>query len=162
MNCLKYSGKGKDLNESLKVIATDKQPCWEEHQCGRETAGANYKDLGVCLAYRMNLGNACWLVYGTFCGGKERKGWKDKQEMCSTCTTYLKYDDAHKQKMFKEWIDFDEPKKETWLTRKMRQEIREDELSPAIVRESYMDFLAQYELDQEAKKVQKSGKPAEA
>ena len=152
MNCMEFSGKASD-----EVIATDKRPCWEEHECGRETAGANSKDLGVCLAYRMDLGNACWLVYGTFCGGEEREGWKEKQERCSTCSTFLKYDNAHKQHMFKEWIDFDEPAKENSSTRQMTRETWET-LSTAIDPDSYEEFLAHYELVQEGKKTQKSGK----
>ena len=142
MNCMEFSGKATDLWKTLEVIATDKRPCWEEHECGRETAGVNYKDMGVCLAYRMNLGNACWLVYGTFCGGTERKTWKEKQERCSTCSTFLKHDDAHKQHMFREWIDFPDPKKESWLTKKMRQETRIDPNAPVPTYEEFLESRA--------------------
>ncbi len=104
MNCFEKNG--------CKNTPASGKPCWEEHQCGRETAGVNAKEFGVCPAYKMNLGNGCWVVYGTLCGGEKRTDWKEKADRCSTCSTFLQYDAEHKDHMRREWIDFDEDKPE--------------------------------------------------
>lgn len=102
MNCLEMN----DFNS----VPENGKPCWEEHQCGRETTGVNSKEFGVCPAYKMNLGVGCWIVYGTMCGGIPREGHKEKAERCHTCSTFLQYDFEHREFMWKEWIDFEDPK----------------------------------------------------
>ena len=102
MNCM-------EMNDFNSVPVKGK-PCWEEHQCGRETAGVNSQEFGVCPAYKMNLGVGCWVVYGTMCGGIPRDDHKEKAERCSTCSTFLQYDFEHREFMRKEWIEFEDPK----------------------------------------------------
>lgn len=102
MNCL-------EMNDFNSVPEKGK-PCWEEHQCGRETAGVNSRELGVCPAYKMNLGDGCWIAYGTMCGGIPRENYKEKAERCRTCSTFLQYDFEHREFMRKEWIEFENPK----------------------------------------------------
>lgn len=102
MNCMEMN----NLNSVPKLG----KPCWEEHQCGRETAGVNSQELGVCPAYKMDLGDGCWIAYGTMCGGIPREDYKEKVKRCRTCSTFLQYDFEHKEFMLKEWIDFEDPK----------------------------------------------------
>lgn len=59
---------------------TVKQNCWEFKRCGREPGGVNVYKLGLCPATKEprlhgvhggeQAGRACWIVAGTFCGGK--------------------------------------------------------------------------------------------
>jgi len=43
--------------------------CWEFKKCGRENGGSKVKEMGVCPA-NPHHGRDCWMVAGTFCGGK--------------------------------------------------------------------------------------------
>lgn len=75
-----------------------KTNCWELKNCGREAGGTHAKDEGVCPAYTedklngvhdgKNGGRACWMVAGTFCGGKVQGTFADKASSCMNCDFY--------------------------------------------------------------------------
>lgn len=75
-----------------------KQNCWEFKACGRGPGGAKVKDLGTCPAATeeridgihegKNAGRACWVVAGTFCGGKPRGSFVNKYDSCTKCDFY--------------------------------------------------------------------------
>lgn len=72
--------------------------CWEFKKCGREYGGAKAKTLGICpvgpetkangLHEGKNAGRVCWVVAGTFCGGKIQGTFSDKIENCVKCDFY--------------------------------------------------------------------------
>jgi len=71
--------------------------CWEFKKCGREPGGA-HGELGVCPSATetklngshdgTNAGRACWVVAGTFCGGKVQGSFAKKYEHCEVCDFY--------------------------------------------------------------------------
>ncbi|MDM8522439.1 protein phosphatase 2C domain-containing protein [Desulfococcaceae bacterium HSG8] len=75
-----------------------KQNCWEFMKCGREAGGEKAGELGVCPVavsptfdgFNMgkNCGRMCWLVAGTFCGGKVQGRFAEKQVSCKSCDFY--------------------------------------------------------------------------
>lgn len=74
--------------------------CWEFKKCGREPGGAKADELGVCPAsieksldgiHRGdNAGRACWIIAGTFCGGKVQGEYALKIENCADCEFFKK------------------------------------------------------------------------
>ena len=72
--------------------------CWEYHNCGRETGGAQAKQLGVCPAavetrlegihHGNYAGRACWVVSGTLCGGEVQGTFAKKFGKCERCDFY--------------------------------------------------------------------------
>jgi len=72
--------------------------CWEYKKCGRELGGINAVELGVCPAYSerrlngihggRNAGRACWVIAGTFCGGKVQGTFAEKERSCLSCEFY--------------------------------------------------------------------------
>lgn len=76
-----------------------KNNCWQTKQCGREPGGKNVRELGTCPASidrKLHgvhdgdcAGRACWIVAGTFCGGKEQGTFAQKYHNCETCEFYL-------------------------------------------------------------------------
>lgn len=75
--------------------------CWEFKNCGRVPGGANALTLGVCPAYSRKAGEACWLVAGTFCGGKVQGTFAQKELSCMNCEFYKKFDMKHRMEMLK-------------------------------------------------------------
>lgn len=77
-----------------------KASCWEFKKCGRESGGINEFELGICPAYLevklngvhggQNAGRACWVVAGTFCGGKVQGTFAEKEDNCMRCEFYIK------------------------------------------------------------------------
>ncbi|MBU0730747.1 MAG: hypothetical protein KKE17_06240 [Proteobacteria bacterium] len=75
-----------------------KSNCWEFKKCGRESGGAKASELGVCAAATekrldgvhggINAGRACWVVAGTFCGGKVQGLFARKYDTCKECDFY--------------------------------------------------------------------------
>jgi hypothetical protein len=61
--------------------------CWEFKKCGREKGGSKMKELGICPAYP-DHGKNCWLVAGTFCGGKVQGVFAQKHATCMVCDWY--------------------------------------------------------------------------
>jgi hypothetical protein len=61
--------------------------CWELKNCGRELGGIKVKEMGVCPAYP-NHGRDCWMVAGTFCGGKVQGTHAQKHGTCMVCDWY--------------------------------------------------------------------------
>lgn len=69
--------------------------CWESKKCGRQPRGEKVAKLGVCPASETksldgihrgdNAGRACWVIAGTFCGGKVQGSFATKNETCATC-----------------------------------------------------------------------------
>ena len=69
--------------------------CWEVKQCGREPGGAKIEQLGVCPAAMPNKydgvnkgaygGRFCWVISGTFCGGKPQGTFAKKLGDCLKC-----------------------------------------------------------------------------
>jgi hypothetical protein len=75
-----------------------KTNCWETKKCGREPNGANAAELGICPAATeirvhgvhdgKNGGRACWMVAGTFCGGRVQGTFAAKLTNCMSCDFY--------------------------------------------------------------------------
>ena len=61
--------------------------CWEFKKCGREKGGIKVNELGICPAYPGH-GSDCWLVAGTFCGGKVQGVFAQKHATCMICDWY--------------------------------------------------------------------------
>lgn len=61
--------------------------CWEQKKCGREKGGIKVSELGVCPASPSH-GKDCWIVAGTFCGGKVQGTFAQKKASCLTCDWY--------------------------------------------------------------------------
>lgn len=72
--------------------------CWQIKKCGRERGGSKVREMGTCPAaqeqklngihYGENAGRACWVVAGTFCGGKEQGSFAQKYDNCEQCDFY--------------------------------------------------------------------------
>jgi serine/threonine protein phosphatase PrpC len=81
-------------------MKSNKQNCWEFMQCGREPGGRNTRKQGICPAAAdtafnnfnqgINAGRVCWLVAGTFCGGKVQGTFAEKHLSCKQCKFYQK------------------------------------------------------------------------
>lgn len=75
-----------------------KQNCWGFQNCGRAPGGAKVHELGVCPAAidargdgvhgGKNGGRACWMIAGTFCGGKTQGTFCQKLASCIECQFY--------------------------------------------------------------------------
>ncbi len=72
--------------------------CWQHKKCGREKGGAKEKELGICPAFALNAGDACWLVAGTFCGGKVQGVHAEKMKNCMMCDFYKTFTLEHRSK----------------------------------------------------------------
>jgi hypothetical protein len=72
--------------------------CWQHKKCGRQPGGEKVGDLGICpvatatradgLNHGQNGGRVCWVISGTFCGGKVQGTFASKMANCSTCDFY--------------------------------------------------------------------------
>ena len=72
--------------------------CWELKKCGREPGGSKVAELGVCPAATENKlhnvnngkngGRSCWVIAGTFCGGKVQGSFAQKLANCMDCFFY--------------------------------------------------------------------------
>ncbi len=72
-----------------------KTNCWEFKKCGRQPGGSKAAELGICPASTdkslsgihdgKNAGRACWVVAGTFCGGKPQGTAAQKEHTCFMC-----------------------------------------------------------------------------
>jgi serine/threonine protein phosphatase PrpC len=81
-------------------MKSDKQNCWEYMKCGRQPGGKNADKIGICPASvdatfngfnrGINAGRICWLVAGTFCGGKPQGTFAEKYVSCRQCKFYRK------------------------------------------------------------------------
>ncbi len=75
-----------------------KSTCWQHKHCGREPGGNRVAELGICPAAvegRLDgthggvaAGRACWVVAGTFCGGKVQGSFAQKVTNCLQCEFY--------------------------------------------------------------------------
>lgn len=68
-------------------------------QCGRIPGGANVADFGICPAYDFEAGQACWLVAGTFCGGRVQGTFAQKLGSCLSCDFYRQIDSQDRSTM---------------------------------------------------------------
>jgi len=76
------------------------QNCWEFKKCGREPNGLKVAEFGVCPASiekkvdgihaGKNGGRSCWVVSGTYCGGKVQGTYASKLTNCMACEFYIK------------------------------------------------------------------------
>ena len=73
--------------------------CWDFKKCGRIPGGPKAAELGVCSAFTMKAGDACWLIAGTFCGGKVQGSFAQKEGNCIVCDFYKTFDIGHRSKM---------------------------------------------------------------
>ncbi len=74
--------------------------CWEYMKCGRQPGGDKVDKQGLCPATIDPIydgfnqgdfaGRTCWLVSGTFCSGKIKGSFADKQDSCKNCAFYKK------------------------------------------------------------------------
>ncbi|OHD13064.1 MAG: hypothetical protein A2086_04010 [Spirochaetes bacterium GWD1_27_9] len=72
--------------------------CWEFKKCGREPNVNKVNELGVCpasvenkingLHSGVNGGRCCWVIAGTFCGGKVQGVYAEKLGNCINCEFY--------------------------------------------------------------------------
>ncbi len=77
----------------------EKSNCWEFKKCGRQPGGAKVGELGVCPAALdvrangvhggKNGGRACWVLAGTYCGGKIQGSYAEKIGNCLNCEIYM-------------------------------------------------------------------------
>ena len=75
-----------------------KKNCWEHKNCGRERGGKFEAAMGVCPAATdarlhgvhdgKNAGRVCWMIAGTFCGGKVQGTFGMKYKTCEQCDFY--------------------------------------------------------------------------
>jgi nucleoside-diphosphate-sugar epimerase len=80
------------------TMAEKKLNCWEFMQCGRGPGDPEAETKGVCPVvreYRLDgvhggqfSGRACWVVAGTFCGGKAQGTYAKKYKACRACAFY--------------------------------------------------------------------------
>ncbi len=77
--------------------------CWEMKKCGREAGGAKAAELGVCPAYSMNAGQACWMVAGTFCEGELQGTSAEKEKNCMGCEFFKLFDLKHRTSVRKKF-----------------------------------------------------------
>lgn len=78
----------------------EKINCWDFKKCGRAPGGAGVDNRKSCPTYLeqrlnrvhggKNAGRACWVVAGTFCGGKVQGVFAKKYESCKDCDFYKK------------------------------------------------------------------------
>lgn len=69
--------------------------CWEYKGCGREPGGKNCEAAGVCptaisealdgIHRGDNAGRSCWVIAGTYCGGKVQGHYAMKINNCTNC-----------------------------------------------------------------------------
>ena len=69
--------------------------CWEFKKCERHQGGRFAGQMGICPAFLdeslngihggRNAGRACWVVAGTFCGGRVQGTEAQKQQTCWRC-----------------------------------------------------------------------------
>ncbi len=74
---------------------TQKMNCWEFKKCDRQAGGSRIAEFGICPASTdqslsgmhggKNAGRACWVIAGTFCGGKVQGSEAQKQHSCWSC-----------------------------------------------------------------------------
>ncbi|OGF45365.1 MAG: hypothetical protein A2452_04200 [Candidatus Firestonebacteria bacterium RIFOXYC2_FULL_39_67] len=82
------------------MVNNEKLNCWEFKKCGREPGGENAGKLGVCPAALQGdcqgsnngkkCGRMCWLVGGTFCGGRIQGDFAKKVTSCMECDFFKK------------------------------------------------------------------------
>lgn len=75
-----------------------KRNCWEAKNCGRQAGGPNVREMGTCpVSVERKLhgvhdgdcaGRACWVVAGSFCGGREQGTFAQKFHNCEKCDFY--------------------------------------------------------------------------
>lgn len=78
--------------------------CWDFMMCGREKGGPKANEMGVCPAYIRRAGQACWMVAGTFCGGKVQGSFAEKQSNCMMCDFYKQFDLKHRSAMREKFV----------------------------------------------------------
>ena len=69
--------------------------CWEYKKCGRQPGGEKAETHGVCPAATEKstdgihrgdcAGRACWIIAGTYCGGKVQGDYAAKLTNCTDC-----------------------------------------------------------------------------
>ncbi len=70
--------------------------CWEVKKCGRENGSEPGAKVCPVIAETklhgvhggMRAGRACWVIAGTFCGGKEQGTFAAKYHNCEKCDFY--------------------------------------------------------------------------
>lgn len=87
---------------------TAKKNCWDVMSCGRQPGGSKSSELGVCVAAMeqrldgahggKNGGRACWVVAGTFCGGKVQGSFAAKAITCMKCAFYTQVFEEEQEK----------------------------------------------------------------
>jgi len=55
--------------------------CWEERDCPQE-------QREQCPAWEFSTGDLCWFINGTICDGTVHGSWKEKMELCQTCSIF--------------------------------------------------------------------------
>lgn len=79
-------------------MKNNKLNCWEVKQCGRGPGAGQDGDAAPCPAATeerldgvhggRNSGRACWVVAGTFCGGKVQGTHAAKYDVCKKCNFF--------------------------------------------------------------------------
>lgn len=57
---------------------TELKACWIVNQCP-------HTRKKQCPVYKLKAGTVCWMVIGSFCGGKEQTNWREKMKTCNKC-----------------------------------------------------------------------------
>lgn len=66
----------------LKHYKNELKACWVINQC----PPARKKQ---CSVYKLKAGTLCWMVIGSYCGGKEQVNWREKMKTCHTCNVLV-------------------------------------------------------------------------
>lgn len=97
-----------DSRREERYQMNKRQNCWEFKECGREVGGSRARELGICAAALeirlddvhggLNGGRACWVVAGTYCGGKAQGEFVQKYHDCKDCDFYRRVmeEDGHR------------------------------------------------------------------
>lgn len=77
-------------------MVSHKRNCWEFMNCGRNIAGSINESVCPAVGAEsldgahggLNGGRACWVVAGTFCGGRVQGMYAEKYRDCMGCDFY--------------------------------------------------------------------------
>jgi transcriptional regulator with XRE-family HTH domain len=67
---------------TLSLLDMEKQEyCWDLLKCDAEKRR-------VCPAWEFKAGKYCWFINGTICDGAPRRNWREKIEICKSCSVF--------------------------------------------------------------------------
>ena len=70
------------LLSMLKECSNESKTCWVINQC----PSARKQQ---CPVYKLKAGTLCWMVLGSYCGGKKQMSWQEKMKTCHHCNVLV-------------------------------------------------------------------------